>query len=71
MLFFEDERPYWLGRGDVAAVVCGEVRNRQLSQVILRATAALEATVNLELQGDQLFLTGPEVRIVLVIDPAQ
>jgi hypothetical protein len=64
LIFFESERRYKLGRGDVPAVGCSELSSRQMADV----QNALKATREFEIRGNQLFLIGPDVRIVLETD---
>lgn len=64
LIFFENERRYKLGRGEVAAVDCGEPRQKQMGDVV----DALRATTMYEPRDDQLLLTGENVRIVSKID---
>jgi hypothetical protein len=66
-LIAESINRYRLIPGSGTAKDCGEIGNQQYDLV----SEAIGATTDLELQGDQLFLTGPEARIVLEIDTSQ
>jgi hypothetical protein len=63
----EDERHYRLRSMVATGAQCGDPQDLQR----VAMSKALLATREYELQGDRLFLTGPEVRIVLVISSAQ
>lgn len=60
----ESERRYRLVGAGATARDCGERKNKQLNAVL----QAISATTAYELQDKRLFLTGPDVRIVLEID---
>ena len=63
LIFFADERHYQLARGDVSAVGCKELPDRQMARML----EVLKATTAYEIRENQLFLTGADVRILLEI----
>lgn len=60
-IYFEAERHFRLAPGDDVAMACDEFSQSQSSRV----ADALQATTTYVIQGNQLFLTGRDARIVL------
>ncbi len=58
------ERKYHLEPGTGTAQDCGEAGNQQYDRI----TEAIAATTAYEIEGNQLFLTGDDVRIILEVD---
>lgn len=63
-LIAQDEQHYYITEGVTTLMLCPKTQERQYSRVV----TALTATTTLELQGDQLILSGGAVRVVLEID---